>query len=187
MPMVPSSIPKDNDIKAVLTDLLSMTMTLTMPMNTTAKYSAEENDRAILAKGGDRRVIRTPLTTPPMAEHMMAMPSAFETKPFLLSLYPPSGRHVHGVPGNVEQDSRDRSSEDPAAVDPAHEQQRGDDPHDVGERQDQNDRIHHRDPRQRAGQDADDQAGRHHAEVEWFENIAKTREKQLPSAHNVTP
>jgi hypothetical protein len=86
--MVPSSIPKDNDIKAVLTDLLSMTMTLTMPMNTTAKYSAEENDRAILAKGGDRRSIRTPLTTPPIAEHMMAMPSAFETNPFLLSLYP---------------------------------------------------------------------------------------------------
>ena len=27
----------------------------------------------------------------------------------------------------------------------------------------------------------------HHGEVEWFENIAKTREKQLPSAHNVTP
>ena len=30
-------------------------------------------------------------------------------------------------------------------------------------------------------------AGHHHAEVEGFENIAKTREKQLPSAHNVTP
>jgi len=74
------------EIKAVLTDLLSMTTTLTMPMNTTAKYSAEENDRAILAKGGDRRVISTPLATPPMAEHMMAIPSAFETNPFLLSL-----------------------------------------------------------------------------------------------------
>ena len=30
-------------------------------------------------------------------------------------------------------------------------------------------------------------AGHHHGEVEWFENIAKTHEKQLPSAHNVTP
>ena len=62
-------------------------------------------------------------------------------------------------------------AEDAAAVDPDHEQQRGDDAHQVGERQHQHDRVEHGDAGQRAGQDADDQAERDHAEVQRLQRV----------------
>ena len=60
-----------------------MTTTLTSPRNTTAKYSAEENDSATLANGGETSVITRQLRNPPSAEPMMATPSALATWPFL--------------------------------------------------------------------------------------------------------
>ena len=65
-----------------------MTTTLARPRKTTAKYSQVEKVRATLAKSGEATVMITALRKPPMAEHMIAIPRALETKPFLFSWYP---------------------------------------------------------------------------------------------------
>src|SRR4030043_213817 len=81
-------IPMNREIKALPIDRVPMTTTLANPKKTTAKYSQEEKERAILAKGGEAKVIIKALKNPPRAEVMMAMPRALDTNPFLLSLYP---------------------------------------------------------------------------------------------------
>jgi hypothetical protein len=65
-----------------------MITTLASPRKTTAKYSQEEKERATLANGGEATVMIRALRNPPMAEHMMAMPRALETNPFLFNWYP---------------------------------------------------------------------------------------------------
>jgi hypothetical protein len=74
------------EIKALPMDRVPMTTTLANPRKTTEKYSQEEKERATLAKGGEAKVIIRALRKPPMAEHMIAMPNALETNPFLFSL-----------------------------------------------------------------------------------------------------
>ena len=184
VPMVPRNMPAKSEISAAGSEDWFSTETPARPNTTTEKNSTLESVSAKRAKGGAKKARKSALTSPPTAEDMMASPSAYWVAPLPAQLVAlPGGGHVHGVARDVEEDAGDRAPEDAAAVDADHEQQRGDDAHQVGERQHQHDRVEHGDAGQRAGQDADDQAERDHAQVQRLQRVLEP-DAQAPNARS---
>ena len=83
-PTHPRSMPKNMVTRPFRTDRPLTDDTTNKPIRIRLKYSAAEKVRATSARIGENTIITMTLNTPPMAEHVIAVPRAFPASPFLV-------------------------------------------------------------------------------------------------------
>ena len=82
-PMVAIKSPKRAEIKPLTLETLPIADIRVKPKNTNPKYSAGPNAKAILAKGGAKKMSIIVLKTPPREEEKIYTPNALPACPFM--------------------------------------------------------------------------------------------------------